>query len=241
MSNALDSRRACLYKAYSTTHAGRKRSSSEQRVVEKDILPRLPPRRPRSEQLFVDIGCGQGRLVEQLVRHGFTATRGIDISAEQVALAHAAGIDAVECGDYRELLSRHTGTLTAVIATDFLEHLTKDEVVTVFDNVRSALHQGGVFVVRSPNATSPFFGNYQFSDFTHETILTPRSFAQLATNAGYTSIGTYPCTPVAHGVKSTTRLLLWCGVSTALKIALAAETGETGHIVTQNFVGVAIA
>ena len=147
----------------------------------------------------------------------------------------------MECGDYRALLAREPGGLTAVIATDFLEHFAKERGVPIFDEVRKALAPGGVFIVRSPNATSPFFGNYQFSDFTHDSVFTPRSFAQLAANAGYAKCEAFPCVPAVHGLKSAVRAGVSRVVSAGLRLALAVETGVSNHIVTQNFIGVATA
>jgi len=43
------------------------------------------------------------------------------------------------------------------------------------------------------------------------------------------------CPPVAHGLASTARVIVWQLVSAGYRIALAAETGMLrGHIVTQN-------
>ena len=41
---------------------------------------------------MVDIGCGQGALVRLLIADGYDAV-GIDISPEQVSVAHAAGLE----------------------------------------------------------------------------------------------------------------------------------------------------
>jgi 2-polyprenyl-3-methyl-5-hydroxy-6-metoxy-1,4-benzoquinol methylase len=238
--SGVNSRRDRLYQNYASTHAGQKKMHGEARVFRRDIAQHLPSSN-RASHRIVDLGCGQGQLVAQLVRSGYTMTRGIDISPEQVELAHAAGITGVECGDYRELLARESGRLSAVIATDFVEHFNKDEILQVFDGVRNSLTPGGVFIVRSPNGTSPFFGNYQFSDFTHETVFTPRSFSQVSAIAGFARSTAYSCGPSLHGVKSAIRAGVWTVFSTVLRAALAAETGMTGHIITQNFIGVATA
>ena len=47
---------------------------------------------------------------------------------------------------------RDRGQIAAVMATDALEHLTKDGVMDTFDRVAKALIPGGIFVVRVPNA-----------------------------------------------------------------------------------------
>jgi hypothetical protein len=49
-----------------------------------------------------------------------------------------------------------------------------------------------------------------------------------------------PCPPVAHGLVSAARAVLWKPISTFYRIVLAAETGALGgHIVTQNMTFVA--
>ncbi len=197
----------------------------------RDIRPALPPSRVGS---VLDIGCGQGELVRQLLVDGYDAT-GVDVSPEQVALAHAAGLTRVRLGDYREFLAAQVGQVAAVTATDVLEHLTKEEVIQTFDAVAAALVPGGVFIARVPNAVSPFGGHIRYGDFTHETWFTARSVRQLANAAGFSSVTVRPCAPPVHGVMSTARAAVWASVSTLYRVALAAETGQLrGHIVTQN-------
>jgi SAM-dependent methyltransferase len=179
-------------------------------------------------------GCGSGQLVRCLIADGYQAA-GIDVSPEQVAIAHAAGLGTVRHGDYRELLREHQGELAAVTATDLLEHLTKPEVLATFDAVAAALRPGGRFVARVPNAVSPFGGHIRYGDFTHETWYTARSVRQLAAAADLGPVQVIGCPPPVHGVASAIRATLWKPVSGLLKLALAVETGTVrGHIVTQN-------
>jgi hypothetical protein len=164
----------------------------------------------------------------------------VDISPEQVALARASGLDRVRQGDYRHLLTERPGRLAGVTATDLLEHLAKDEVLDTFDRVAEALIPGGVFVARVPNAVSPLGGHIRYGDFTHESSFTASSIRQIAAAAGFPAVSVRPCPPLAHGVVSAARAAVWGLASTALKVALAAETGMLhGHVVTQNLTFVA--
>jgi len=225
-----------LYEAYASQHAGRGSGDATVLIYRRDIRPALPA--PRAG-LVLDIGCGQGELLRLLLADGYDA-EGIDVSPEQVALAHAAGLDQVQEGDYRNILKARAGKLAAVTATDVLEHLTKPEVLDTFDHVAAALAPGGVFVARVPNAVSPFGGHIRYGDFTHESWYTERCVRQLAAAAGFGSVTVLPCPPIAHGVVSAARVALWRLISTVCKIALAAETGVLrGHIVTQNLTFVA--
>lgn len=220
-----------LYQAYASQHAGRGNATAAALIYRRDIRPLLPS---PSAGPVIDIGCGQGELVTLLLAHGYDAY-GIDISPEQVAIAHAADLDRVRHGDYRDRLLEFQGQLAAVTATDLLEHLTKEEVLDTFDHVAAALVPGGVFVARVPNAVSPLGGHIRYGDFTHESSFTVRSVRQLAAAAGFSSVTVRSCPPLAHGIISAARAAVWKPLSAMYKIALAAETGQLGaHVVTQN-------
>ena len=187
----------------------------------------------------IDLGCGQGGLLRLLLADGYDA-EGIDISPEQIALARAGGLRQVRHGDYRDILTARPGHYAAITATDLLEHLTKDEVLTTFDQAAAALAPRGVFVARVPNAVSPLGGHIQHGDFTHESVFTARSIRQLAAASGFGSVTVLSCPPVSHGLASTGRAVLWKLISACYRLALAAETGILrGHIVTQNLIFVA--
>jgi 2-polyprenyl-3-methyl-5-hydroxy-6-metoxy-1,4-benzoquinol methylase len=227
--SALDER---LYSTYAATHAGLGDPGSATVVYRRDIRPLLPAEAAGTTVL--DLGCGRGDLVGLLDADGFTA-HGVDISAEQVRLAHDRGLRRVRLGDVHDALTSSTGTWDAVVATDFLEHLDKAEALRTFDEVLGALRPGGLFLARVPNAVSPTGGHIMFADLTHRTWYTQRSIRQLAAVAGFAAVRTFACPPVAHGALSLARTLLWKPISGLLKLALAAETGQLrGHIVTHN-------
>src|ERR1039457_4691454 len=154
-----------LHKAYTSQQAGRDESVAPALTYRRDIRPALP--RPSAGPV-VDIGCGQGELVRLLLADGYDAG-GIDADPEQVAKARTAGLSQVWLGNYRNLLTERRSQFAAVIATDLLEYLTKDEVLHTLDHVVRALIPGGVFVARVPNAVSPLGGHVRYGDFTHES------------------------------------------------------------------------
>lgn len=230
---AADSR-GRLYERYASTHAGRARRQDTHLVFRRDIAPRLPADRGAA---ILDLGCGQGLVVDELHRLGYRAARGVDISPEQVAAARRAGVRGVEEGDLRVVLGQSRGRLDVVLALDLLEHLGRDELLDTLELAAAALRPGGLLLARVPNAASPFAGALLHGDLTHETCLTPRSARQALRLCGFTDIEVAPCQPVAHGLVSAGRRLLWAGVSGAVKLALAAETGSLrGHVVTRNMI-----
>jgi 2-polyprenyl-3-methyl-5-hydroxy-6-metoxy-1,4-benzoquinol methylase len=230
VADELSSFRNRLYESYASQHAGGNGEAAAL-VYRRDIRPLLPA--PEAGPV-IDLGCGRGDLVRLLEADGFDA-EGIDVSPEQVAMARAAGVRRVREGDFRALLTAHPAHYAAITAIDLLEHLTKPEVLRTFDDVAAALAPGGVFVARVPNAVSPLGGLVRNGDFTHQTSFTTLSIRQLAAAAGFDSVLTRSSPPVAHGLVSVARVIVWQVVSACYQIALAAETGTIrDHIVTQN-------
>ena len=231
-----DALRTRLYDVYTSTNAGPGSAAASRHVYRRDIRLWLPL---GSCLRVLDIGCGQGELVALMVADGLDA-HGVDASPEQVQAARANGISRVELGDFHSRLRSEGGALDAVVATDVLEHLRRDELIVTFDDVLNALRPGGVFVARVPNAGSPTGGAIMYGDLTYETWFTQRWVAQLTFVAGSSVVRTLPCPPVAHGVLSAARSVVWRFVNGLQKLALAAETGQLrGHTVTQNLTFVA--
>lgn len=223
-----------LYESYASAHAGRSEEFSGKPAFRQNVLPHLPD---DLNSALVDIGCGQGRLVEQMVNCGYSRAAGIDISPEQVALAHTNGVTQVQLGDFRQALT--PGSMQAVTAIDLFEHFSKTEVLEALDRVYEALLPGGVLIMQVPNAVSPFGGNYRYGDFTHETFFTARSLKQLSIAARFRQAEVFSCPPPSHGTRSSVRAGLWKVISGLMKAVLAIETGVVGgHHVTQNIVAV---
>lgn len=220
-----------------------------------ETLDELRPRAPFLEQLIqrhfpaerdaavLDLGCGFGALLHYASRAGYRNLRGVDGSPEQVAAAARLGIQGVEEGDLLGVLERvPAGSQDLVVAFDVLEHFGKDEVVGFVDAVARALKPGGRWIVHTPNGESPFVGRVRYGDLTHELAFTRESLSQLLLASGFRSVECHETVPVAHGLKSGLRLVLWKLIRAALRLYLAAETGDSGRraIFTQNLLAVAV-
>jgi 2-polyprenyl-3-methyl-5-hydroxy-6-metoxy-1,4-benzoquinol methylase len=221
-----------LYAAYASHHVDAGRSGRPWFPV----LDHIPADGPLD---LLDLGCGDGALLREAARRGLGSGVGVDRSPEQVARARAAGSDVRE-DDAIDFLSRAPAAWDVITCVDLLEHLEHDAVLALAHAVAHGLRPGGAWVVQVPNAVSPFFGNYAYGDFTHRTVYTHRSLEQIARVVGLEPVAAHPVAPPPGGVARTLRRIVWAGVSSLLKLALAAETGRSrGHIVTQNLVFVA--
>ncbi len=214
----------------------------------------LEPRRAYLENLIkqhfpkdrgaqiLDLGCGHGTILYFARKHGYRNLVGVDVSQEQVTAAHQLGINEVQQGDLMETLrSLPDGSQDAVIAFDIIEHFTRSELLPFVDEVFRVLAPKGRWIVHTPNGESPFHGRVFFGDFTHEHAFTRTSINQLLRSSGYSRVECFEDEPIAHGVKSLARRIIWKASRATLQLMLSAETGETRRtcILSQNFLTVA--
>jgi 2-polyprenyl-3-methyl-5-hydroxy-6-metoxy-1,4-benzoquinol methylase len=103
--------REILYKDYFSTQLGRgmELKIEEKFLTEKnqfllEIIPQLPPNK---DIKVLDIGCGIGSLLSVLKDSGYKNCTGIDLSEEQIQVAHTNGIVEAQLGDLVPFLEKN--------------------------------------------------------------------------------------------------------------------------------------
>lgn len=176
---------------------------------------------------ILDAACGGGRLLHFLKTRGYRRLTGVDVSAEQVALARQV-VDDVAQADVHNFLARNLGKFDLVLGLDIIEHLNKDEVLGFLDGCREALKPGGRLVLQTPNGESPSGGAVRYADFTHEVCFTPHSLRVVLDLCGYRAIEARECGPVAHGLPSAVRAVVWRLMRLGRMASSLIETGSAG-------------
>lgn len=133
-------------------------------------------------------------ILEFLKKSGFENVTGIDISGEQVNLAKARGLNAIQ-SDVFEFLSLHKNTFDAIIAIDTIEHFTKLEVLQLFQSFRNSLKLNGLLLLQTPNGEGLFPGQVIYGDLTHLCIFTESSLRQVLSLYGFSNIAVYETSP----------------------------------------------
>jgi 2-polyprenyl-3-methyl-5-hydroxy-6-metoxy-1,4-benzoquinol methylase len=190
-------------------------------VMRKRFLPLLPTRK---EAAILDIGCGYGNFLYFLQSQGYTETMGIDLNPQQLQVARRLGVRNVQCSEGKEFLRTSVGQFDFVSAIDVLEHVPKDQVLDFLDLVYAALRPGGRFLCQVPNLAA-FYNPLFYMDFSHETPFTATSLKQVLQLAQFEDIRVLPMGPVAHGLKSGIRCLLWKALTAGLRLAQTIEGG----------------
>jgi 2-polyprenyl-3-methyl-5-hydroxy-6-metoxy-1,4-benzoquinol methylase len=188
---------------------------------------------------ILDLACGHGALIYCLKQLGYSNLQGVDISPQQVALAHELGLTEVKCQNIQAFLTSKAGAFDVIFLMDILEHLTKQELFDCLDAVSQSLTANGMIVIHVPNAEGIFGMRIRYGDVTHENCFTPQSISQVLNACGIHKIACFEDKPVIHGIKSFIRYILWQGLTFPFRLLLAAETGITKSVLSQNMLVVA--
>lgn len=236
--------RARIYERYNSTTHGRPAPSAATLAGRAPYLRRVVRRHFPADRsaAVLDLGCGYGALLHFAGEAGYRNLTGVDGSPEQVEAAHRLGVPGVRQGDLLPALAAAPDeSQDVVVAFDLLEHLTREELLRVVDDVRRVLRPGGRWLIHTPNGESPFVGRIRYGDLTHEQAFTRNSLSQLLLSSGFAKLEFHEDVPVVHGPASALRYALWRLIRAGLRVYVAAETGSTERdaVFTQNLLAVA--
>jgi len=192
---------------------------------------------------ILEFGAGWGRNLLALQLLGATDARGVDISAEQVALGLSLGLSSLELVAADEDLEFRFGDtrFDLLLAIDVLEHLTLPQLERFASVVPRLLAPGGLLVVQVPNDLAPF-NPVRAGDLTHLRAFTPASLRQFFALAGLAPsriVGmSFPGGGAAHLIR---RILVSCLVTPLIRFISFALYGRPAEpVMTEpNLLGIA--
>jgi SAM-dependent methyltransferase len=117
---------------------------------------------------ILDVACGRGEWLQVLREAGFQA-RGIDTNRILVQQCKELSLDVEERDALEFLGSLADGSLNAVTAFHFAEHLPLETLVRFLDEVGRTLKPGGLIILETPNPENLLVGSCNFYlDPTHK-------------------------------------------------------------------------
>ena len=217
-----------LQSDYATLQGKQKTASTREASIRR-LQRLLAPHLPDSCQSALDLGAGQGELVEALQRFGCSGACGVELSVSQVEEARAHGCSAVVHGDGLEILrGLQDQSLNLVCCFDVFEHLPREICAEWFAEIQRVLRPGGRLIGHVPNGLSPFSGAVYWGDLTHLWCPVPESIQVFCRATGLKLIGAYENIGASPGLKGKLRSLAWRGVRALLAAASTVETGRSG-------------
>ena len=190
---------------------------------------------------IIDLGAGDGELVEFIKMAGFDDVRGFDISSEQIEKSKLRKNVQIEHNNIWDALSNlKDNSVDVVFTIDLIEHLTKNELLDLSHEIYRVLTKGGSWILHAPNANSPHFGSIRYGDITHEQAFTCNSLTQIFRATSFISIKFFESGPFSNSLKGYLRIFLWRILRLFYVFTNMAETGESYHsqILTRNLISI---
>ena len=187
---------------------------------------------------ILELGCGQGQVLDFLNQQGFSSVEGVDTSEEQVMAAERYGLE-VYHSDVFEFLQATHQAYDLVLAIDFVEHFTRQELIQLLCGIKEILNKGGHLILRTPNGQGIFAGQIIYGDLTHMTILTPQSLRQILRFTGFEIVSMKESLFSSRGFKRKMRYMLWNLSKIGLNMMRRISSGKSQDIWTENFVCIA--
>jgi len=180
-------------------------------------------------EVMVDLGSGMGEGCLFALSRGAVSATGINLSGSENNLARerVPGATFLDTDLISGLKGFADGSVDRVMALNILEHIDKQTLAAVLEEVARVLKPTGFLVAMTPNAGSPYGSMTRYWDITHEIAYTPSAFRQIGLLCGFKRFDFRECGPRPHGVTSTIRYVLWQMIRLGIKFRLMVELAST--------------
>lgn len=191
-----------------------------------------------NEAAIIDIGCGNGLMLQFLRANGFNNLYGIDVSEQQITITKNKGfkVEAIGVFDFFKINKKK---FDVILAMDLVEHFYKHELLDLFNGFYSLLNENGILIIQTPNGDGLFHQHIIYGDLTHLTIFNSNSLGQILRLTGFTDIKSFETGPTTKNLIGVIRLILWKVIRSVVQMVRIIETGGTEKILTQEFLCVA--
>ena len=154
----------------------------------------------------LDIGCGRGEFLEVMKQAG-VAARGIDLSAEAVALCRAKGLEAETADLYQYLDALPDASLDGIFSAQVIEHLPPERLPEFIRLAAAKLRHGGKLAIETPNPEClAIFATHFYLDPTHTRPVPPALLSFYLVEAGFGRIEVRKLSPAVNSCEALKQL-----------------------------------
>ena len=107
--------------------------------------------RQKNAKKILDFGCGDGRLVKELIHEDENETYGVDISKKALTLARLFCKDENNKIFFEGINNLNQTDFDFIVATEVLEHIHEDELPGVLKDISEIIKIDGHFLVTVPS------------------------------------------------------------------------------------------
>ncbi|MBI4876385.1 MAG: class I SAM-dependent methyltransferase [Acidobacteria bacterium] len=150
----------------------------------------------------LDLGCGRGEFLE-VMREAGIAARGVDLSAESVALCRAKGLGVERSDLFEHLAALADASLDGIFCGQVVEHLPPPRLPELVRLAAAKLARGGVLAIETPNPEClAIFATHFFLDPTHARPIPSSLLVFYAEECGFGRIEVHRLSPAAESMSS---------------------------------------
>ncbi|MFY0643699.1 MAG: methyltransferase domain-containing protein [Bacteroidia bacterium] len=204
--------REAIYKDYHSNQVNKTAASysslikQQEAYYSRELIPLI---RGDKSQKLVDLGCGFGSFLSAAKSNGYHNVEGVDLSPEQVAVAHELGLTEIKNESIDAYFERSAGA-DCIVGVDIIEHFSKDELMDFLTKCKKHLNKGGQVIFRTPNMDATMASVYAFADISHEVFLNKSSALQIMKSAGFKNVEVLPSLIWNQNpIKEFIRKILW--------------------------------
>ncbi|MDQ2938250.1 MAG: class I SAM-dependent methyltransferase [Acidobacteriota bacterium] len=183
-----DNYRHRLFSSYNATHASYLDPDDDSKLdwfldyARNNYLPHIN-RLDRNSTQVLEIACNKGYLLAAFHTLGFKHLHGIDLSPDDVETAKSLLPNAtITCIEALNYLDSNKSRFNLIVLKALLEHVQKDQVLTLLEKIRAGLAPEGTVMIEVPNMDWLFAQHERYMDFTHEVGFTREALAQVMRN-----------------------------------------------------------
>jgi 2-polyprenyl-3-methyl-5-hydroxy-6-metoxy-1,4-benzoquinol methylase len=140
----------------------------------------------------LDFGCGVGQCLSWLLDSGYKNAMGIEVGDEAVAYCQKNNLPVEKVSNSLEWLKTHPEEFEVIILNDVIEHLPKEQIVSMLSALFGSLKKGGIMIVKTNNVSAITGARMRYWDHTHTTSFTEYSLRQVLLYAGIKDFSFYP-------------------------------------------------
>ncbi|HYK16980.1 MAG TPA: class I SAM-dependent methyltransferase [Bryobacteraceae bacterium] len=160
----------------------------------------------RDASRVLDIGCGRGELLEVL-RDAGVAARGIDLSAECVAVCRSKGLDAEQADLFTFLAALDDSSLGGLVCCQVAEHLAPERLPELIRLAHAKLKKGALIAIETPNPEClAIFVSHFYIDPTHRHPIPLALLSFYLEEAGFGNIEIARFAPAIESMSSLAEL-----------------------------------
>ncbi|XOB61322.1 class I SAM-dependent methyltransferase [Campylobacterota bacterium DY0563] len=148
------------------------------------------------DDLLLDIACGRGEFLELLKDNGIDS-KGIDLNNKMIQESLKYNLDVTYAEALAYLKSQKEETFKVITSFHFVEHISFEQLLELFEYSYKVLKKGGVIIFETPNPENIHVGSCSFyTDPTHKNPIPPTLLQFVAEFKKFNNVQIHKLTPL---------------------------------------------